>query len=395
MQELLHALSQERPVGTRKNQELTDQIEKRLKRMGYSVSSLPFDCCTWEYGPSAICIGGQRFTVEPSPFSEPFKGTEKVCTAETLEQLEHGVCEGKILLLSGVLTETPLSPKDYPFYYPDEHRQLINLIERKKPAAIVAATNPSELNGKTPHPLFEDGNFLIPSAVIDQQTFHQIRSLLTEKATAAELLIESAKQPAAGRQLIGSKKSSASAKRIIVGAHIDTQYGTPGALDNGMGAAVLLKTAELLAISDLTVDIVPFTSEEYYEASGELAYLNMIDSEPISLMINIDSPCHLGSQTAVSLYNFNEAYNQQLNEVLPVHSMIVKGKEWYAGDHAPFLFKGVPCMAVTSSDFFEGALQYTHTPNDTMDTVDSSLILPTANFVSDYILKISEMEQSL
>lgn len=70
-----------------------------------------------------------------------------------------------------------------------------------------------------------------------------------------------------------------------------------------------------------------------------------------------------------------------------------KGKEWYAGDHVPFIFRGVPCVVVTSSDFFDGALEYTHTPMDTLDTVDFRLIKPTAQLLTDIIDSLSAREQ--
>ena len=90
--------------------------------------------------------------------------------------------------------------------------------------------------------------------------------------------------------------------RIIVCAHMDTKYHTQGALDNAAGVAVLLSAAAGLSKTDCNVDIVPFNGEEYYEACGEVEYLKRLSPgrDEVALVINIDSPCHAGSNVAHS-----------------------------------------------------------------------------------------------
>lgn len=107
-------------------------------------------------------------------------------------------------------------------------------------------------------------------------------------------------------------------------------------------------------------------------------------------MINIDSPCHKGSETAISYHNLSDPIERITNTLITNSPKMSKGKEWYAGDHAPFIFRGVPCLVVTSSDLFDGALEHTHTPKDTLDTVDFELIQPTAQFLTNVIDSLSE-----
>jgi len=177
---------------------------------------------------------------------------------------------------------------------------------------------------------------------------------------------------------------------------MDTKYNTPGALDNAAGVAVLLQTAELLDSSIYDIDIVPFNSEEFYGANGELEYLKLLDSrnEKIMLMINIDSPCHKGSKSAVSCHNFHDSLLSLTDDVLTKNHKIVKGREWYAGDHVPFVFRGMPCMVVTSSDFFDGALDCTHTPKDTLHTIDFGLVSTTSQYLADVVSALSSRELS-
>ncbi len=383
-------IAKERPVGTAANDEILDILEKRFKDMNYSVRSLPFDCVVWEKGKSVLTINNQVFDIEPSPFSESYEGSGILRIVKTIEELQDTDCNGVILILAGKLTESPLQPKVYPFYYPKEHKFLISLIEQKQPKAIVAATGKTPLNGKDPFPLFEDGNFLIPSGNIREQTLLQIEAMVHSDA-AVHLTLNSHKSPAKSRQIIASKKTGKSAGKIVVCAHMDTKYNTPGALDNASGVAVMLQVAKALEPTRYDIDLLPFNSEEFYGACGELEYLKRIDRERdrIVLMVNIDSPCHKGAQTAISVYNLKDSMNQITNRVMNRSSRITKGQEWYAGDHTPFIARGIPCLVATSSDFFSGALEYAHTPKDTLDTIDFDMVNNTAKYLVEVITVFS------
>jgi len=203
---ILEVIARERPVGTPTNDEILDFLEKQFNDMNYSVRSLPFDCAVWEKGKSVLAIDNYLFEVEPSPFSKPFKGNGKLSFVKTAEELAGIECSGDILVLSGKITGSPLQPKDYPFYYPDEHRKLISLFEKKRPKAIIAITGKNSLNGQNPFPLFEDGNFLIPSANIGKEYSEQIERL-AHLDMSANLVIDSHKTKAKSRQIVASKKA--------------------------------------------------------------------------------------------------------------------------------------------------------------------------------------------
>ena len=84
----------------------------------------------------------------------------------TIEELEAKDIAGKIVLLRGEIAREQLMPKEFPFYNPDEHQHIIHLMETKSPHAIVAATSrdPEMVgSGVYPFPLFEDGDFEVPS----------------------------------------------------------------------------------------------------------------------------------------------------------------------------------------------------------------------------------------
>ena len=81
-------ITKERPVGTVANDEILDFLEKQFKDMNYTIRSLPFDCFVWEQGKSALLIDNHLFDIQPSPFSEAFKGSGKLRLIKTVDDLE-------------------------------------------------------------------------------------------------------------------------------------------------------------------------------------------------------------------------------------------------------------------------------------------------------------------
>lgn len=386
--ELLELITRERPVGTETNKEILNYLEQEFMNTGYEVTSLPFDCVVWKHKKSKIKSGNIELEVNPSPFSNSFNGRGKAVIIEYLKELQNQNLSGKIIVLCGELAERPLQPKDYPFYYPDEDKNIISLLESQKPKAIICITGKSQLSGMNPFTMFEDGNFLIPSAYMSIDMLPQLKKLI-EESPVVSLSINSENKIATSRQLVANKKTVNSKRKIVVCAHIDTKYGTLGALDNATGVCVLMNIMNYFKQVSYPIDIdfVPFNSEEYFGASGEVCYLNYVNNNQnkILLVINIDSPCHINSQSAISYYNINESQRAIINDSMEKNEKIVNGYEWHAGDHCAFALKGIPCLAVTSSDLFEGALEYTHTFKDTLNTIDSQLITTTAKFISDVI----------
>lgn len=385
--DILKNILKERPVGSENNMDILLYLENLMVKMGYDIKKLPFVCTTWETDESCLTLNDRRIKIQASPFSQPFEGSGKLVFAKSLEELETADCQNCILVVGGELVTTPLQPKEYPFYYPDAHKYLIELFERKQPAAIIAATGKHALCGLQPFPLFEDGNFLIPSAYVTEAMFEELQG--NDKEGMAWVSIQSKNKQQNSYQLVSRKRNKSNYGKIIICAHMDTKYNTQGALDNAVGVAVLIGAAARLAGSDCDIDIVPFNGEEYYEASGEVEYLKYISSgqNEVSLVINIDSPCHAGSKIAVSLYNFDDPAKEVVDHLMQTQNEVVYGPEWYAGDHAAFAFRGIPCMVLTSSDLFEGGLDNTHTMQDTPETVDLSQI----ELVVNYINKIVEI----
>lgn len=388
--EFLNEIAKERPVGTESNQNILSTIQDEALQRGYDFILLPFECKTWNKGKTYIEAGNTTYEIYPSPFSKPYTGSGDLAVVHSLKELTATNFGGKLLFLRGAIAADALMPKDFPFYYPDEHKQIIDLLEEKKPKAVIAVTGRHPMCGLEPFPMFEDGNFSIPSAYTDEETAARI----LKNNRTAKLIIDSGTAASKSSQIVITKRTKKESQgKIILCAHMDTKYGTPGALDNAAGVAVLLETMERLKDYDGCYDLefVPSNGEEYYEVKGELAYLEYLGNAatPAKLVINVDGPCHKTSQTAVSSYNFDDELGKKLNDAMLKRGNIIHGPQWYAGDHSVFAYQGLPCVAVTSSNLFEGVLELTHTDNDTIDQVSYGLISETADFLAGFIKSVS------
>lgn len=381
----LSELAVPRPVGTDENQRITARLAEIMESRGLVTQAPAFDCFVWERSESWITSEGSRILIHPSPFSLPFSGSVPVVFADSYEQLASLDFTGALLCLKGASAAEPLMPKDFPLYYPDEHKQLIELLERKNPAAVLACTEKHPMSGMSPYPLFEDGAFTLPSAYAEASSADSL-------GASAEVRIGSQRIPARSSQLIGTLKGTGCGK-VIVCAHMDTKYDTPGALDNASGVLMMLHIMERLSREHLPVDVdfVPFNGEEYFAVSGQMTYLNHLGESvsQVNLVINIDGCGYRGSKHALSWYNMDNEIQQMLEQAAESSSVLTSGEQWYEGDHSMFAFQGIPCIAVTSSDLTESVLELTHTWNDTPDHADPMLIEAGAEELSDLILEVT------
>ncbi len=376
----------ERPLGTEANRQAAEYIAGEAARMGYDVQRFAFKCIRWEKKESFAERGGVKVEVFASPFSPAFDQFCDVVGVETTGQLKRARCDGKILLMRGTIAKEPLMPRDYPFYFPDEHKEIYALLSERKPLAILAKTGPHPACGLDPAPLFDDANFRIPSAYFGAEP----ADTLFAAQGKIRLKIDSKTFPETGEQIVARKKATGvSQGKIAIFAHMDTAYGTPGALDNAAGVAVLLAAMEGLKnySGPYDLEFIPFNGEDSPMVKGEMAYLENFGREmmDIRLGINIDAIGCKGSKTAVSDYNLADERQVWLDGEIAKHKQIERGPAWVESDHSIFVVRGVPCLALTSSNLRESVMSISHTPQDTKERVDRELLIEAADFVAELV----------
>ena len=265
-------------------------------------------------------------------------------------------------------------------------------MEQGNPKALVCATerNSVTAGGVYPFPLFEDGDFDIPSVYMKDT---EGEKLLAYAGQTVELESKAVRILETAFNVI-ARNNTESKKRIVITAHIDTKIGTPGAIDNGTGVAIVLMLAELLKehSSKYPIELVIFNGEDYYGAPGQVKYMeqNTGTFSDILLNINIDGAGYKEGLSCFSTFNLPENVLDTLHEVLGDTPEIVEGLPWYQGDHSMFLQNGCPAIAVSSQWFIENmeCQEITHTPKDNLDIVNYERVAECVLGIAELIRKL-------
>src|SRR5262245_9572815 len=194
---------------------------------------------------------------------------------------------------------------------------------------------------------------------------------------------------------------------IVVGAHYDSAPGTPGANDNGSGAAAVLELARLLrdlnGVAGRRIRLVLFVNEEppYFktEDMGSLHYARALAerSERVVAMYSLETIGYYssapGSQKYPALFNllfpdrgdfvafvgtpsaralvWETIRSFRSHTAFPsiggVAPAAVPGIDW--SDHWAFTQQGFPAMMATDTAPFR--YPHYHQPSDTPDKVDN------------------------
>jgi len=382
----------ERPVGSAGNQEAADFIEKEMSRLGWVTETPEFEAIDWHDGGAALSAGSERFAVSASPYSLGFAGEAELVSAASVTELSKVDVAGKILFLHGDIAAEQLMPKNFVFFNPDEHKEIIALLEQSGARAIICATkrNSALAGGLYPFPLIEDGDFDIPSVYMTEEEGRKLLPFVGEKVM---LKSDVKRIESKGCNVIG-RKGDHSADKIVVTAHMDAKRGTPGAIDNATGVITLLLLARLLDdyAGNLQIELVAFNGEDYYSVPGQMNYIaeNQDSFNKIMLNINIDGAGYSDGPPALSFYGLPSSIETKAREVLASSEGVIEGKQWPQGDHSIFIQYGRPAIAATSHWFSENmdSQTITHTPEDKPEIVDCQKLVKLSETLNTLIRKL-------
>lgn len=382
----------DRRVGSPGNRAATDFFSAAMVGLGFEVDSPSFDCIDWCEGGAHTGVGDTSFDVLVSPYSLGGYARGPLAVLSTLDELETADVSQCVVLLRGDLAREPLMPKNFPFYNPDRHQRIMALLEVKTPQALVGATsrNPEMAGAVYPFPLFEDGDFDIPSVYMTEE---EGKRLAEHSGEEVSLEIRALRSPARGCNVVARKGHTR--RRVVVFAHIDSKEGTPGALDNASGVVVLLLLAELLAddAGGLAVELIALNGEDYYSSPGQKVYLreNASRYDEIILGINLDGAGYKSGDTAYSFYGCPSELGRMVGETLSSQRGLVEGEPWYQGDHALFLMNEVPAVAMTSERITDVLARVVHTPSDRPEIVDVGKLVDAAVGIREVLMRLEQL----
>ncbi len=215
---------------------------------------------------------------------------------------------------------------------------------------------------------------------------------------------------------------------ILLGAHYDAAWGSPGADDNASGVAVLLEAANILSKQKLnrTIQFVAFTLEEpqpqtinfligsdhfaheakkqrkRYMAVFILESVGYTDdaegSQFVPMFVRIPVPKKgnflgvIANRKSKAIMNaFHGTVSEYVPELIVVPYMVpLSGRiipETRFSDHASFWNCGYPALMLTDTAMFRNP--HYHTYHDKNETLDFSFIVNVTKAVVSVILKLS------
>jgi len=381
----------DRCVGSEGNRMATSFFEEEISSFGWDTGMQEFDAIDWEDGGAILHCDSSSFEVFVSPYSLGCTVEAQLVSASRAEELAQLEISGKILLLYGGIAEEQLMPKNFVFHNPEEHQQIISLLEKGVPRAIICATgrNAALAGGAYPFPLIEDGDFDIPSVYMTEDEGSKLLPCVGRTVVLESI---SKRIPGKGYNII-ARKGKHSSERFVITAHIDAKKCTPGAIDNATGVVVLLLLAKLLEgyDGDRLIEIVALNGEDYYAVPGQMLYIleNQDRFNEILLNINIDGAGYKEGRSAFSFYGLPEEIENNANDVMDRYNGITEGDQWPQGDHSIFIQNGCPAIAVSSKWFTENidSQEITHTPKDNIEIVDCQKMVEIAEALSLFVRK--------
>jgi aminopeptidase YwaD len=379
----------DRSVGSEGNRLATRYFRQILEENEWEPESTLLQVMDWKSEGATLQSGEHTFEVFSSPYANGCSVEGELVAISSLEQLQNTSLTGRIALLHGEIAKEQIMPRNFVFYNPEEHQQLIAALDNSGLKAIICATgfNPSLAGGVYPFPMFEDGDFDIPSVFMKDTEGDK---LLAEAGKQVFLESKAIRIPETAYNVTGLKKGTKD-QRIVITAHIDAKIGTPGAIDNATGVAVLLLLSDLLKDYQgrYPVELVAFNGEDYYAVPGQMKYIEQNDGsfQDILLNINIDGAGYREGLSAFSPFGLTEGMEKAFSQVLEHHPAITQGIPWVQGDHSIFVQFGRPAIAVSSEWFINNmeTQRVTHTPDDHPEIINYDRLPEIAMAIRDFI----------
>jgi aminopeptidase YwaD len=376
-----------RRTGSPGNRDATDFFAHTIRPHGYEIDATPFEALDHVCAGALLTSGPEAYEVHPSPYTLGCDVSAELVAVSTVQELQGTNCEGKILLMRGGICSEQLMPKNFAFYNPEHHREIVALLEKRKPAGIITSTgrNPDQAGAVYPFPLIVDGDFDVPSVYCREDVGDVVAA---RQGDLFHLTVDARRLPSSATNVVARLNARAT-KKIVVTAHIDAYEGSPGASDNASGVVVLLLCAEMLSSyrGDNCIEIAALNGEDHYSAAGQMDYLKRHggESSDTLLAVNVDDVGYKKGQSAYSFYECPPPLEKKLKEVLQRFDGLAPGAQWFNGDHMLFVQSRIPAVAFTSEHVTELMATVTHTSGDTPDIIDCQKLVEVAASISDLV----------
>jgi aminopeptidase YwaD len=370
-----------RPVGSAANHAAAGYVEAAFRAAGLEVERQEFACPDWVEGDTLLELGGRRLVAAANAFSPPCDVAAPAVAVATLAELQAADLGGQIGVLYGDLTQGHGLSCRQAYYFPERDGQIMDLLAEKGPAAVITVHNTIGSLER----LLRDWEFPIPSATVPAEVG---LDLLRQGRPRLRLQIESHRSPGRFCNVV-ARKAGARAERVLLLAHLDTMHNTPGAIDNASGVAVLLALAEAFSARDLPLGLewIAVNGEEN-GGLGDAEYLRQRgDSLDQALVaINVDGVGGQVGANSLAVMGASPDFQEQVTQRLRDYPGVVAADPWYESDHSAFLFRGVPCLPLTSV----GVSNLHHLPADRVEWISPAKLDEVMSLIIDLVAGVQD-----
>ena len=207
-------------------------------------------------------------------------------------------------------------------------------------------------------------------------------------------LIDLVFDPFEGENVYGIIPSTIKSEEyVVLGAHFDSEWKCPGAVDNGSGMALIYSVGKHLAqLKERNKNvIIIFFDQEEEELNGSRAFAKYLKEENYNVHsvhtvdgIGWDSDGDRAIEIELPSETLKLNY-QNIAETLDIPLYFTKVD---ASDHAAFRALGFNCTGVTAEYANGDYSPYKDTPQDTYDTVNFEFLAFSTNFVFQVLKSI-------
>jgi len=216
-----------------------------------------------------------------------------------------------------------------------------------------------------------------PTAIIGKEDKERIDSLLTSyQEVIVKLRTKASYQPNKYIQNVIATLPGKLSKSIVISAHHDSPFGSPGAVDNAAGVETIFRLAKELKESNFkySIKFISFGGEEPYLLGARYYVRDLKETGFLNnILLNINLDC-IGVEENIKIYCGPEDLKKNVQYLFETHN-VFKGKrveydlpKAITDDYA-FAEEGIPTILLMYWPY----PQY-HLPSDTYDIVKEESI---------------------
>lgn len=378
----LHKLANEigeRPAGSVGHQNAANYVKNIFQKTGLTIKEQIIDFPSWSSTDCKLILGTELIEIDANPFSSSCDIFASIVAIGTIAELETAQLTGKIALLYGEISSAPLFPMGFTIYNPDRDKRINQFLVDKQPRAILAI-NP--LPFRYQH-IIEDPDMPIPSATISAEVGLKLMKNL-DKQVKLQILT---KQKRGTVTTFIARQPRLNQNKLVLCAHYDTKFGTPGAYDNGSGLAALLCLAEGLAEHKFAVDLefIAWADEEY-GGNSDQAYAEKANFDEMLGIINLDGVAQYTGTNTVTMLAQSDMLQERVKKIIQDYPKIAWVDPWFASNHYTFYAHNVPCIV-----FGAIGTNTVHQANDTTTWIDPSKLKEIIAIVDEIVEHIQHV----